>query len=323
MHEQLSESDTIHLVFDDELSTAFFKFRLLLVPATGQESAEYAYLLISPEQIASVSTEQCTDPKIARHLRCARGTAQTTCLRFVLEKPASLVGPRDSTTFLRKVKDQARAYAHYLTTQTTLTVFVGGDAFPATLLMSLCRSASARGQLKPDNSIADIRTLYEGRGGCVVELEQTEPPSRHSEEVNNPPPYSKHCGDFSEEPQPSKKRCLDRPPVGNMSPTLHLLTRMMTVIEALERRVNRVERRMEVIEDCIERVKSEVMEEVEARIDQTSAGLRDEWDCSMDDMVTGVKVDLEDYVRNELQDAQECIVDSLQAGSWAITLERP
>jgi hypothetical protein len=131
-------------VFNDELSTAFFKFRLLLVPALGQESAEYAYLLISPEHIASISIEQCTDPKIARRLRCARGTAQTTRLWFVLKKPASLVGPRDSTTFLHKVMDQALAYAHYLTTQATLTVYVADDAFPAAQLMSLCRSASVR-----------------------------------------------------------------------------------------------------------------------------------------------------------------------------------
>jgi hypothetical protein len=86
-------------------------------------------------------------------------------------------------------------------------------------------------------------------------------------------------------------------------------------LHCLLARVSRVERRMEVVEDCIERVKPEVMEEVEARVEETAAELRDEWSCSIDDMVTGVKIDLEDYVRHELQDAQECIVNNLQAGS--------
>ena len=114
-----SDVNILRLVFKPHCGTAFFTLRLRL---TSQP--DFVYLLISPEQINSLTMEDCTEPRFVKACRSPGGMFR---LQFILEKPALLVGPR---TWQVDVNAPTSSDILSLTTRTTLAIHIPHDAFP-------------------------------------------------------------------------------------------------------------------------------------------------------------------------------------------------
>jgi len=151
-------------------NTAFFKLRAALV-LKGLPLAPIAFFLfVHPERIRSLELDASEPQADTAALELARNKfgLGVTCLRFTLDRPADLVGPKDTAlTPKNRIYGQVLDSMRALSRQNSFAIYFPQKVAPKARLISLCNATRA-GALRSIARHADIASLYRGKGGQVI-----------------------------------------------------------------------------------------------------------------------------------------------------------
>lgn len=169
------------------------------VGVKGLRNKVNLYLFIYPDTILSLESAAGSDdvPEPVRSVFAKKPfgtTGDIVALRFVLERPASLVGPENvelapTTRAFGCALDSLRSLA----TSNELTLFVASEDLSRAAVNALCAQAGRDGGLRllagKDSS---LEMLYGGNSGKVIEVNvadgQPESPPSYDEIALTPPP---------------------------------------------------------------------------------------------------------------------------------------
>lgn len=170
--------------FDPSTTTASFRLRIALLQR-GSDKAVPVFLLIGSPQIQSLDTDvldQTTDD----------AARDTTCLRFQLSSPPTLVVPPESLRLKDKSQLTTMRSVRWAARQTALSVHVPGHVLSTPQFEALC--VVPYSQFTSSVRHTDIGRLYGGRGGKILDAgaddvpRENAPPSYN--EVPAPPPMA-------------------------------------------------------------------------------------------------------------------------------------
>ncbi|KUI58377.1 hypothetical protein VP1G_05673 [Cytospora mali] len=349
------------LFFDPCSNAAFFKLRTtVLVRDSSRNKIQTSLLLfIYPEHVASLMHDQSStlSPEFTATDFNKLSGCRTTCLRFTLNKPASLIAPLHVPIAPRSKKDvQVLRSLQMLASTTTLAIHFAYDALPASGLISLVCDAAAKNALKPSFKHGDLSQLYGGRGGKVIEdfqdwpvpVAKDEKETAAPETTESPPSYDELAPDPA---LPGPARSLKRRrsssgyAEGATDPpdVLAICRKAMTEQMILIRGEIRDEIRREVkaqlgeLENgIIERVDKRLEEQIselredltgqvdgtEERMDEIERHMDDLIDEGIEDRVLGVKLDMQDFVKDEIVNVEDTIIKHFEDGRISLQFER-
>lgn len=347
-------SCTLALFFEPTSNTAYLKLRLPLAP----EDELYIYLFIDPKQIVSLSQEPLDNngSQVAQLFK--RSNRGTLLLRMTLSRPVTVIGPPAWPQCSTKVGAQTLEDLQFLATQTSLTLHIARDALPISQVQALCAAACNNGLLKSSPLHASYGRLYGGRGGKVIEsIDEPAPPSyndlagasRPSQESAQAQSASSRKrrresvhDDFTQSPTLESKSGVDAEAKDAMvEKSEHLREQMRSYIQALcnesmaEREANfrkEVFAEMENMESRImsamaehaERIRHSVTDEIMHKLNEEVSLVvtRDEFEEVVDDKVAGIKIEMEDWCKDELQVVQDKILDHFENGVFLSRFRR-
>lgn len=202
----------IAIFFDPSSDKAFFKLRapvvLRHVPSQTGDLKCSVHLLIRPEHVASIALDRSsTLPETLTQAYKKLAGRHTTCLRFTLTEPASLVVPDVGRLFPKTVADaEVLGSLQVLARRRGLAVYIlSEDLLGSGLdIAPLCEAASRAGQLTSSPQHANHQTLYRDLGARMVPLGEigsivapeapTESPPSYDELAPSPPPLHPQTG---------------------------------------------------------------------------------------------------------------------------------
>ncbi|KAI7774786.1 hypothetical protein LA080_007791 [Diaporthe eres] len=350
----------LNLFFDSESKTAFLRFRFS-VATDQQEDLQPMYLLVWPEQITLVAWEDdgaraTQDPEISRLCKDPRGTFR---LRIELSRAGSVVGPQtwpQSPSTAARLDAQARCDLQWLGEQTQLTIYTARRAMSAAQLQAFCAAASAPSFLKASAVHADITRLYAGQSGKIIENfglvvgdENNIDENDISTQSGSPPPYDEvTAGPAGPSPGPEQRRS-HKPSVKRMRPSsspepgsgivstnIHDTLRFVQSIcekicddrqarlrDEIFAELGSVEGRvMHAVEERVNQLRDELIEQIEQLDGGAFAAASEFVDEAVDDKMTSVRVDMEDFIRDEMRSVEDSIWDQLEAGTWEASFLR-
>jgi hypothetical protein len=178
--------------------TALFRLRVPIPAAAptsvrGRRLMNNLFLFIYPEHIRALSLvddDVETSGKPSNTVSSMLGGVQVCRLRFELDTPCALVGPKDQDRDVLAAANEGSALERglgqlqALASTTTFTVNVPSTTIPKGSLLLLCQSAS---QLTTMKRSSNLGSLYGGRGGMIlptmdalgVVSQDDSPPSYH------------------------------------------------------------------------------------------------------------------------------------------------
>ncbi|PSR90409.1 hypothetical protein BD289DRAFT_217394 [Coniella lustricola] len=324
----------LHCQYDSSTRTAFFKLRAHLVLKALSPAKTYLYLFVPPESIESLTIDEMPDadgipPNTAQLLG-----STFSCLRFKLKTPADFIRPSFAAlTPKNKVEGQVLDQLRSLVQATEFSIFMPHQVASKPQLQSLCGgildgSASQPGQ-------TDLACLYEGKGGIKDDDSKTRALDSQtgaqiqpacSSSMDYPPSYNE-AGPSPPSPAvsgpsepPTKKRRR-----GDSQPA-EIPANLIALMEATCRKIVRqeVKREMEGLEERLTQ-KLDLLAETYAEkhgercseeIENTGQAL----DEKIDDEVAGLKVELEDFIKDEMAEAEARIADHMQSNA-SITID--
>ncbi|KAF3769891.1 hypothetical protein M406DRAFT_348937 [Cryphonectria parasitica EP155] len=316
----------LHLQYDSCTRTAFFKFRDSLVLKSRPSSKTYLYLFLPPERIQTLALDESPNPdSIPPTTAQSLGTA-FSCLRFILRSPADLIGLRDvALTPKNKVEGQVLDRLRALARATALDVFIPHQLASKEHLLSVCNGI--RDGLTSRPGQADLACMYEGRGGMKIAVGSSEtalaqdghplqpsgeaPPS-YSETGPSSPLAAAAAATNLSGPAPKKRR-LDTSEPDEMRADL------VAIIEATCRKMVREEVKQEMhalekrLTDKMELLAEEYAERQGDRLAEDLAGSTQAIDEKVEDEFYGLRMRLEDFIKEEMAEAEERMVEHLQS----------
>ncbi|KKY36658.1 hypothetical protein UCDDA912_g03330 [Diaporthe ampelina] len=307
-------------------STAFIKLRAtaaLKVPGPAKTSI---FLFVHPERIRTVVLDESPGSASQETVKQKLGR-NTYCLRFTLDTPAALVGPASPENITPKNKSSGEVLHHLrlLSRETQFAVYLPAKVVTKARLLSLCEAASDCG-LRSISWQADMTCLYGGKGGRIIEdgprASSANPPSYDELEPGPPMPPTSH-GSSSQ--GPSKKRRRDSGGPGASSADLSAMETMCRKImgemkvELKKDMSNRLQQLETTIMERIEQRLAEESARIEEHVDQQLLEVReettDEIGTRIEDEYYGVRLRLEEFVKDEVQDAEERIVHHIESSA--------
>lgn len=316
-NDQHTEAD-LHLQYDASTTTAFFKLRTSLVLKALSPNKTYLYLFIEPEAIKTLtlgeprSPDPCSDSVDATRIL----GSTPNCLHFSLNRPAALIGP-NFVALTPKNKSEGRVIdqSRSLVQATEFTVSISHQVISKSNLLSVCQQIKDA-LLKSGPGQTDLSCLYEGKGGRQISIGNTEklsidPEQPHQPSDEAPPSYTTAAAGPSG--PVSKKRRRDSPVAVELGTellqTMEKMCRKM-VREQVSEQIQQLELRLT---DKIEQLVEKHVEKQGDQITDDIQQVRDEVDDKIEDEFYGLRVRLEDYVNDELKEAEERIVEHLQS----------
>lgn len=311
--------------YDRATSTAFLKLRARLVLKALSPVKSYLYLLIPPERLQGLTLDDTPDadtipPDTAKVLG-----SSFTCLRLRLKAVTDLIGPKVANHKPKnqvegRVLDQLRSIAR----SHALAIFVPHHVLPKSQLLAVCYGISDR-LLRSDPGQIDLACLYEGRGGVKMAVGAPDVPSKHAlkdvskQSATDIPPSYADTGPpppvvaGSSQPPASKKRRLDHDtavePSGDLLAAMRKMVREEVRVQVSEE-VRKLEARMV---DKLVDMMNEHTDIHSAQWAEELESTRQEYDDKLDDDFYGVRIKLEDYIQEELAEAEERIIEHLQS----------
>lgn len=314
---QYAEID-LHLQYDASTTTAFFKLRTSLVLKALSPNRTYLYLFIAPEAIKTLTLDESRLPdQSSDSVDAARILGSTfNRLYFSLSRSADLIGPSfvgltPKNKSEGRVIDQLRSLAQ----ATEFTVSISHQVISKSKLLSLCQQIKDV-LLKSGPGQTDLSCLYEGKGGKQIpagrpEKLSTDPEHGHQPSGEAPPSYT--VAAICPSGPANKKRRRDSPAVVELGTdllqTMEKMCRKM-VREQVSEQIQHLEARLT---DKIERLVEKHVERQGDQITDDIQQVRDEVDEKIEDEFYGLRVRLEEYVNDELKEAEERIVEHLQS----------
>lgn len=309
-------------------NTAFIKLRatVMLKTPASLPSKTSMFLFIHPERIQTVALDESSESTSQEAVKKKLGQ-DTYCLRFTLDRPAALIGPTNPENITPKNKSSGETLHHLrsLAREPGFSVYLPAKVVTKARLHSLCEAASCHG-LKSIAWQADMTSLYGGRGGRLIEdgpeAASANPPSYDELEPGPPmPPTSQ--GSIS---QGSSKKRRRESGDSNAQPA------DLSVMEAMCRKIMG-EMKAELKQDMSDRLQqleTKIMERIEQRLAEESARIEehvdqqllevreettDEIGTRIEDEYYGVRLRLEEFVKDEVQDAEERIIHHIESSA--------
>ncbi|KAJ4418110.1 hypothetical protein N0V82_005773 [Gnomoniopsis sp. IMI 355080] len=196
-----------------QTNDAFFKLRRTVILKAAASTKTPLFIFILPERIKSLDVVElaAAEPGVGGSGEEARKRlgSDIVCLRFVLTRPADLVGPKLlDLTPKNKAAGNVLDSLRSLVRQDNLTIYLPRNVLSQARLTSLCEAAN-KGILKSIARQADLTSLYRGKGGQI--LVEDEPAVAASTEPDSPPSYDElgpgpPTAPFNDSGETSKKR---------------------------------------------------------------------------------------------------------------------
>lgn len=193
---------TLNIFFDPDRNLAFFRVRTPVSLEIGAETRAVPFFLhIHPDKIDTLSLYQhaiTTDTSGTTGRPSTTSPSMKTCLRFRLANPGSIsiVAPQSLPAGQLHAANSAASNTldalRLLSEQAAMCISLPPAAIAVsdtTQLTALCQAVSTSGRLHPDPVQANLRSLYRGEGGRVVEIDELAPFSK-----NDRPPSSLFAG---------------------------------------------------------------------------------------------------------------------------------
>lgn len=346
-HDDVHTKLDLQLQYDRSNNTAFFKLRASLVLKDGKKT--HVYLFLAPDCIKLLNLDESPDPDtIPPDLAKTLGSS-FLCLRFTCSRPPDLIGPskggltpKNKTVGL--VLDQLRLLARSM----IFSIYIPHQSISKRQLQSICDGINDK-LLGTHPGQLDLATLYQGSGGVKVEVTRENGSdialgATHASDQGTtadsgaldvlpevlcdsapsgdlPPSYDEESGpppaaSSSSDPGPlTKKRRRDS---SGTSVAADLSPQLLTAMEAICRKLVR-EQVSEQIHALESRLTDKIHEIVTNHADMQSdhfqgevQEVRDEVDGKIEDEFYGLRVRLEDFVKEEIEYAEERIVEHLQ-----------
>lgn len=345
---------TLHLFFDSASNAAFFKLRLPI----DIEGKTFVYIFIEPEQVVRLIQDKTSDRRTEHARLCGNPARGTVCLRFTLSRPSSVAVPFSWPLPAHEVDGQGLSRVQFLARQTALVIHVPRDALSAAQTRALCSAASTHGLLKSHAFHADTSMLFQGQGGKLIE-DISAITTEDDQSTASLPSYDEVAGMSQPPPEPqsqsgqsapSKKRRLASPSpspspeeeaeakVAVAERSAFLRDQMRVYVEDICQEMlahRQAEFRKEVFAELgrmetrinanmrerIDTLKDDIVERVEEGLEQAVS--RDDLEDVIDDRVAGIKIEMEDFVKDEMRAVEDKMLDHFESGTWYGSFRRP
>ncbi|PSR99207.1 hypothetical protein BD289DRAFT_47054 [Coniella lustricola] len=347
-----STSATLDIDFDPSCKAACFRFRVAL-SQRGSNKIVPVYLLVNSQQIKSVAGSA---PRPVGIDDAAPDDAVQNLI-FSLERPPLFIMPSSGLHPKDKTQSALLASARSAARTRELFVDVRSNLLSQDQLTALCNTAYQ--DLGASSRLANLASFYGGRGGKVIELTglfeglAESPPSYG--DIGAPPPLSSASHGATE--SSSKKRRLESP-VDRSWDISHiesickkicaqqydelraeLSLSQARIIDSLEQRLDAristlskdcqgklttLEARVQNVEDEIRKLDDACnsgLTRLEEEIQKVNEDIGWRVDVEVDEHVTGMKIELEDYVKSELKNTEDTLKEKLEEASFSLVFK--
>ncbi|GAP90062.2 putative phosphatidylethanolamine methyltransferase [Rosellinia necatrix] len=305
---------------------AFFKLRAAVALKSHPRSRTTAvFLIVHPERIRALVLDDSPCAPEAKTLG-----PETVCLHFELSRLPALVVPKESLAPRNQASGNLLDSLREAVRQGTFSVYakIPCRRLPRQRLLALCGAAS-RNELRSIAAHSNISSLYSGAGGECIEGDSLSlPDSTTLSAVNestteplmeNPPSYDEvGSGPPPIVPNPHKRRRLSVP--GPEPASLERLDRKYIediCTHIIDNRLGQIRRDMaKELQDLENRVIGYVDEQLILQRQETTEDLGHQ----TEDEYYGLKLDLQNYVREEIEEAEGRILDHLGTASFSLQL---
>ncbi|CAN8097003.1 unnamed protein product [Discula destructiva] len=315
----------LFIQYDRSTSTAFLKLRASLVLKALPPAKSYLYVFIPPERIRTLTLDDSPDPDSVPSDTAKVLGSSFACLRFNLKAAADLIGPKfvshkPKNHMEGRVLDQLRS----LVQSTAFTVFIPSQVLSKSQLLAVCYGMSDW-LLRSNPGQIDLLCLYEGRGGVKIQIGESDKAVNYSPDMpkqpcgDKPPSYTEAApapliaaGDM-EVLAGKKRRRLNSDAVvelgGNLLATIKQMVREEVRVQVSEE-VQKLETRLkDSVVDLINKHTDAQSTQWTEELEMT----RQEFDDKLEDDYLGVRMKLEDYIKDEITEAEERIIEHLQS----------
>ncbi|KAL7619353.1 hypothetical protein AAE478_009890 [Parahypoxylon ruwenzoriense] len=302
---------------------AFFKLRAVAaLKAQSRSHKTNVFLFIYPERIRTVCLEESPCAVEAKALG-----PDVICLRFDLSRAPDLVAPKDSLAPRNQASGKMLNSLRALSQQTTFAIYAGIPCrtLPRRQLRSLCEIAS-RGGLGSIAAHCNTASLYAGNGGRIIEGDNfrvstvaaasvphegsgaLEMPGESPPAYDQLPPNSQHQAELGSH---KKRRRCSPEPVGGVNRKYiedicaHMLDNRLA---EMERNMNRQLRDLE----------TRILDYVDESLAAQRRDIMDDIGDKIEDEYYGVKVDLQSYIREEIEESESRFMDQLSHTSISL-----
>ncbi|KAI0426208.1 hypothetical protein F5Y09DRAFT_72027 [Xylaria sp. FL1042] len=320
----------VHYHYDVGSSKAFFKLRAAVALKSQPRSRTTAvFLFIHPERIRGLVLDDSPCTAEARMLG-----PETVALHFELSRlpvlvvPNEPLAPRNQTS--GNLLDSLRAAVQ----QATFCVYVNipRRRLPLQRLLALCGAVS-RNELRSLVAHSNASSLYAGAGGKIIEgdsfcrLDSSTTISGEHESaieplVENPPSYD----DVPPGPPPAvvpgphKRRRLSTPGTEVKSMLPERLDRKYIEDICTHMIDNRLAQLRCDVAKQLQDLENRVIDYVDEQLILQRQEAKEDLGLQAEDEYYGLKLDLEDYVREEIEEAEGRILDHLSTASFSLQL---
>ncbi|KAH8745534.1 hypothetical protein F5883DRAFT_586759, partial [Diaporthe sp. PMI_573] len=285
--------------------------------------------MIPPEHVASLTVQPCRVPEVSSS---SLSGLPALCLHLSMSEPTTIVGPAAAPYFSPKPKTAADSRLltslDLLARLHSLVLYIKEDAFPDSAPQVLSNISTFKSSPKH----ADLKCLYEGRGGRPVcwpalEMHIRAPTST----TDSPPAYNDAEVEMQLGPHLSKRQrrgerldSKNNAEAGGSS---------SSIVDRLLDRVGRIEARLTHMETELREAKALAAEHTESlqelrdahdkasdELDDLSAHMDDYVVVKMDDHMDFVKIDLQDFVEDRLADVEDRVMDRVRSATISLSI---
>lgn len=299
---------------------AFFKLRAAVaLKAHPRSRKTNVFLFIHPERIRAVALDESPNAAEAKTLG-----ADAICLRFELNRAPALVVPKDSLAPRNQPSGDLLDSLRALAKQTTFAVYssIPCRTLSRQRLLSLCEAASRDG-LSSLAAHSNTTSLYAGIGGRVIEggslgdstaavVSQERGPALDIP-AENPPSYD----ELPPRTQPLVEPSLKRRRLSSPEPIRSLDRKYIEDIcaQMIDNRLSDLRRD---VTKQIQDLETRVMDYVDENISHQRKDMTEDIGAKIEDEYYGLKLDLQGYVREEVEEAEGRIMDQLGSASLSL-----
>ncbi|KAI1202990.1 hypothetical protein F5X97DRAFT_318585 [Nemania serpens] len=341
-----SRQITLDIHFSAGSGAALLKLKAPLgIKARKQKTPLFLY--IPGDRISSLVQDV---PDAAPEVVRAKLGAVPSRLQLSLSRPADMVGPLVSLAPQNRSHGIMMDCLKLLAQETRLSVYLAHSSLSGAFLRSLCNAVASKA-LKPIDSAAELRSLYGGLGGKVLEgaalripVPPTSPPSY--DEIGPMPPQAP-LKTASGPATPAKKRrrgsassAGDRTEADTMATCKEMVNNMMAQFRQEERAYysSQLQQARAAYSQDLQTIKTEMMKYVDKRlsdledticsendvdnqISQHVASFDDLVDVMIEDRVTGIRIELEEFVEEEVKAAEGRVLQRVREANWTVSIE--
>ncbi|KAI0514754.1 hypothetical protein F5B22DRAFT_609470 [Xylaria bambusicola] len=312
--------------YDARSSKAFFKLRAAVALKSHPRSRNTAvFLFIHPERIRTLVLEDSPSAPEAVALG-----PETVCLHFELNRLPALVVPKEPLAPRNQTSGNLLDSMRAVVQQAIFSVYtkIPCRLLPRQRLFALCGSVS-RNEIKSITAHSNASSLYAGAGGKIIEgdslCSENIVPSVGHESAIEPP---------MENP-PSYEEVLPAPPP-EAGPSLHKRRRLSTPgsESGAHRRVERkyiedicahmVDSKLSQLRDDMSKqlrtLENRIIDYVDEQLILQRQEITEDLGVQTEDKYYGLKLDLQNYVREEVEEAEGRILDNLSTASFSLQL---